>query len=98
MEITGNGNHCGIVSSKLKFRKICIPASLASFFFNSIAQSAMCRYSATYCYLLDACHCNCLDQLVHKDIDKSFLEARANIFFVLLHELRIFGHLVTDEV
>ena len=39
-----------------------------------------------------------LDQFIHQNIDQRFLEACTDIGLVLLHKVRIQGHLVTNEV
>ena len=39
-----------------------------------------------------------LYELVHQDVDKSLLEAGADVRLVLLHELRIYRHLIAYKI
>ena len=98
MEPTGYGYHCGIVGRELELRQECGPAPLASFLLDPRTESAVCRNASSYGYLLDTRMFSSLYELVHQDVDKSLLEAGADVRLVLLHELRIDRHLIAYKI
>ena len=98
MEPAGDSDHGGVIGCELELRKESGPSSLAALFLDTGTQAAVCRNASSDSYLPDACMLCSLNELVHQDIDESLLETCAYIGLVLLHELRIDGHLVTHEI
>ena len=98
MEPAGDCDHRCVVGRELEFRKECGPSSLASFLFDTGAETAVCGYAAADCNLLDTSLFRCLNELVHQYVDERLLEACADVGLVLFHELGIDCHLVADEV
>ena len=98
MVISGNRNHSRIVCSKLEFRQIRVPATFLALECDPFAEAAVGRYSAANGNLPYAGLLRRLDELVQQYVNEGFLEAGADILLVLLHEFRVLGNLVPDEV
>ena len=98
MEPARHGNHGGIVRRKLELRQVGVPAALAAFRLYARAQAAVRGHAAADRHLLDPGLLRRLDQFVQQDVDQRLLERCAEVLLVLLQEVRIFRHLVPDEI
>ena len=98
VEPAGYGDHGGVVGGELELREIGVPAALFALLLDAGAQTAVGRDSPADGHFLDTGLPRGLDQLVHQDVYQRLLETGADVLLVLLHEVRILRHLVTDEI
>ena len=98
MIVAGYGNHGGIVRSELELRQVRVPATLLALLLDTVSQSAVRRYAASDRYLLDTGLLGSLYQFIQQYVYQCFLETCTDVFLVLLHELRILGHLIPHEI
>ena len=98
MEPARHGDHGGIVRRELELRQVGAPAALAAFRLDAAPQPAVRGHPAADRDLLDPGLLRRLDELVQQDVDQRLLERGAEVLLVLIEKVRIFRHLVTDEI
>ena len=65
---------------------------------HSILESGVCRHSARYRHLFDACVLRRLDEFLHQSFDDVFLDGSAQIGLVFLDEILVFLQFVSQKI
>ena len=92
LEISRDGYHRGIVCGVAEFGYIYSPPESPSMIVEGIAQSVVCRHSASYSHMGDACQLDCLTELLHEDVDNGILKTCRQVLLVVLNEIGLLGN------
>ncbi len=97
-EVTGSGNHGGIVGGEKPFGNESLDRSGGAEIGYSLTHTAVCSHTATNCHSLYSCSFNCTRELIEKNVNYRGLERSSQVGLIGGYEVRIGLEAVAQSV